>query len=112
MDVYVLASHREGWPRSAMEAAAMEIPVVTTDVRGCREVVDDGVTGMLVPPRDSEALAAGLATLAADAELRARMGAASRDKAHRDFDQQRVIDTTLDVYRRLLPSAPGVRAAS
>ena len=49
MDIYVLASHREGFPRSAMEAAAMGLPVVATDIRGCRQVVDDGRTGRLVP---------------------------------------------------------------
>ena len=48
MDVFVLASHREGFPRAAMEAAAMGVPVVATDIRGCRQVVDDGVNGVLV----------------------------------------------------------------
>jgi glycosyltransferase involved in cell wall biosynthesis len=104
MDLYVLASHREGWPRSAMEATAMGVPVVATDIRGCRQVVDDGVTGMLVPVRDSGALAAAIEQLAREPETRARMGAAARRKAQRDFDQQQVIDTTLDVYEQLLPS--------
>jgi glycosyltransferase involved in cell wall biosynthesis len=112
MDLYVLASHREGWPRSAMEAAAMGVPVIATDTRGCRQVVDHGSTGLLVPPRDGVALAAAIESLAGDAELRTRMGTAARRKARNDFDQQRVIDITLDVYRRLLPSAAGVRAAT
>ncbi len=51
MDLYVLASHREGYPRSAMEAAAMGLPMVATDIRGCRQVVDHGTTGLLVPRR-------------------------------------------------------------
>ena len=59
MDVFVLASHREGFPRAAMEATAMGLPVVATDVRGCREVVDAGVTGTLVPVGDAAALARG-----------------------------------------------------
>ncbi|MGH9075311.1 MAG: glycosyltransferase family 4 protein, partial [Acidimicrobiales bacterium] len=66
MDGYVLASHREGFPRSAMEAAAMGLPVVATDIRGCRQVVDDGVTGFLVPARDPERLSSALARLAVD----------------------------------------------
>lgn len=104
MDLYVLASHREGYPRSAMEAAAMGIPVIATDIRGCRQVVDDGVTGRLVPVRDPNALAATIAELAADDALRRRMGEAARGKARRSFDQRRVIDITLDVYQRLLQS--------
>jgi glycosyltransferase involved in cell wall biosynthesis len=105
MDLYVLASHREGFPRSAMEAAAMGLPVVVTDIRGGRQVVDDGVTGRLVPVRDPEALARALAGLGSDAGIRAAMGAAARAKARAEFDQQRVIDTTLRVYERLLPGA-------
>jgi glycosyltransferase involved in cell wall biosynthesis len=102
MDVYVLASYREGFPRSAMEAAAMGLPVIATDIRGCRQVVDDGVTGRLVPPRDAAALTEAVATVAGDAALRERMGAAARVKATREFDQQRVIDLTLGVYADLL----------
>src|SRR5262245_52015932 len=102
MDIYVLASYREGFPRSAMEAAAMRLPIVASDVRGCRQVVDSGVTGILVPVRDSPALADAIGALAVDPERRLRMGAAGREKAVREFDQKRCIDVTLSVYRRLL----------
>jgi glycosyltransferase involved in cell wall biosynthesis len=102
MDLYVLATFREGFPRSAMEAAAMGLPLVLTDIRGCRQVVDDGVNGVLVPARDSRALADAIAALARDPSLRRRMGDASSEKAKREFDQQRVIDITLEVYGRLL----------
>jgi glycosyltransferase involved in cell wall biosynthesis len=112
MDLYVLASHREGWPRSAMEAAAMGIPVIATDVRGCRQVVDDGVTGTLVPARDPIALAEAVQRLAGDSEARARMGRAARRKAQRDFDQQQVIDISLEVYERLLPTGLPAPATS
>ena len=101
MDVSVLASYREGFPRGAMEAAAMGLPLVLTDIRGCRQVVDDGVNGRLVPVRDARAFADAIASLADDAELRRRMGAESAAKANRDFDQQRVIDITLGVYEEL-----------
>ena len=60
-DIYVLASHREGFPRSAMEAAAMGLPIVATDIRGCRQVVEHGATGLLVPPRDAAALTDAMA---------------------------------------------------
>jgi glycosyltransferase involved in cell wall biosynthesis len=102
MDLYVLASYREGWPRSAMEAAAMGVPVIATDIRGCRQVVESGVTGLLVPPRDAMALVAAIERLAADAEARVAMGAHARTKALHDFDERRVVELTLAVYERLL----------
>jgi len=102
MDLYVLASFREGFPRSAMEAAAMGLPLVVTDIRGCRQVVDDEVNGLLVKVRDTNALTDGIAAVARDPLLRRQMGSASMDKARREFDQQRVIDITLEVYDQLL----------
>jgi glycosyltransferase involved in cell wall biosynthesis len=102
MDVYVLASYREGFPRSAMEAAAMGVPIVATDIRGCRQVVDDGVTGTLVPPHDAAALAAAIESLAADPARRRAFSDAGRAKARREFDQDLCIERTLDTYRRCL----------
>jgi glycosyltransferase involved in cell wall biosynthesis len=102
MDLYVLASHREGFPRSAMEAAAMGVPVIATNIRGCRQVVEPGATGMLVPPRDARTLADAIAGLATRPNVRDAMGDAARIKARREFDQQRVIDMTLDTYDRVL----------
>ena len=100
-DLFALASYREGFPRSAMEAAAMGLPVVATNIRGCRQVVDDGQNGFLVTVRDDVTLADAIEKLACDPDLRARMGDAGRAKARRDFDQQRCIDITLATYRRL-----------
>ena len=105
MDVFVLASHREGFPRAAMEAAAMGVPVVATDIRGCRQVVDDGVTGRLVPARDEAALAGAVAELASDPTEREAMSRASLDKARREFDEQRCIDITLGLYAELIDRA-------
>ena len=102
MDIFVLASHREGVPRAAMEATAMGVPIVATDVRGCRQVVDHGVNGLLVPPRDPAALAEAISRLVQDDALRAAMAAVARERAERLFDQHRCIDVTLDVYARLL----------
>jgi glycosyltransferase involved in cell wall biosynthesis len=101
-DVYVLASHREGFPRSAMEAAAMGRPIVATDIRGCRQVVEDGVTGLLVPPHDTTALTDALAGLARDPFVRSAMGRQAEAKATREFDQRRLIALTLDLYERLI----------
>lgn len=102
MDVLVLPSHREGFPRSPMEASAMALPVVATDIRGCRQVVAHGETGYLVPLRDEERLAEAVGTLLADPELARRMGAAGRVRALEHFDERHVIDRTLAAYGELL----------
>jgi glycosyltransferase involved in cell wall biosynthesis len=105
MDIHVLASHREGFPRSPMEASGMQVPVVATNIRGCRQAVDHGVTGLLVRPRDPEALAGAVARLASDPVERRRLGSAARRKALDCFDQRRCIDLTLAMYERLLARA-------
>ncbi|MCU1467944.1 MAG: glycosyltransferase [Actinomycetia bacterium] len=102
MDLFLLASHREGFPRAAMEAAAMGLPAIVTDIRGCRQVVDQNVTGLRVPARDAGALEAAVEELAQDPDRRAAMGSAARVKARKEFDVRRCIDITLDTYRRLL----------
>lgn len=98
-DLFVLPSHREGFPRAAMEAAASGLPVIATDVRGCRQVVDDGVTGLLVPVRSPVALAAAIAELGADPGRRAAMGAAAVARAAGHFDERRVVALVMDTYR-------------
>jgi glycosyltransferase involved in cell wall biosynthesis len=99
MDVFVTASWREGFPRSAMEAAAMGLPAIGTDIRGNRQVIDDGVTGILVPVRDPVALATAIRRLAADGPTRRLMATAARRRAIDEFDQRDVIDRTLAAYR-------------
>jgi glycosyltransferase involved in cell wall biosynthesis len=99
MDVFVTASWREGFPRAAMEAAAMGLPTVATDIRGNRQVVVDGATGLLCPVRDSAALAGAIARLVADPSSRAAMGRAATARAAEHFDQQTVVDRTLAAYR-------------
>jgi glycosyltransferase involved in cell wall biosynthesis len=101
-DLFVLASHREGIPRSAIEASAMRLPVVATDIRGCREVVDDGVTGRLVPVRDPGALASAIGGLLDDRSAAEGMGPAGRARALDRFDESAVVERTLQIYRRLL----------
>lgn len=102
MDIFVLPSYREGLPRAAMEASAMELPSVVTDVRGCRQVVADGRNGLLVPPGDPISLAAAIETLLADPILRQRFGEEGRRRAVREFDEKRVFARVLDEYERLL----------
>ena len=106
VDVAVLPSYREGLPKSLIEAAACGLPLITTDVPGCREVVTDGVDGLLVPVRDATALATAIARLQDDPVLAARLGQAARAKALAEFDQRIIIERTLAVYRELLDEPP------
>jgi glycosyltransferase involved in cell wall biosynthesis len=100
--IVCLPSYREGLPKALIEACAAGRPVVTTDVTGCREVVADGVNGLLVKVRDADALAAALQRLLNDPDLRARLGAAGRRRAVAEFDVKAVVRATLDLYRAAL----------
>lgn len=97
--IAVLPSYREGLPKSLLEAAASGRPMIATDVPGCREVVRHGETGLLVPPRDPVALADALATLAGDAGLRQRYGAAARSLAQQRFSDTAIAAAMVDLYR-------------
>lgn len=97
----------------------MGVPIVVTDIRGCREVVEGGVNGLLVPVRDAEALAEAIGRLLSDESLRDSMGEASRQKAVERFDVRNVAEIVLDTYRRVaakkgipLQVAPGVPQAA
>jgi glycosyltransferase involved in cell wall biosynthesis len=104
-DIFVLPSYREGFPRSAMEAAASGLPVIATDIRGCRQVVTHGQSGLLVPLHDSARLAEAIEELVVDEGLRQRMGAAGRRKAEAEFDDRAVVSKTMDAYERVLAPA-------
>ncbi|MCW5800888.1 MAG: glycosyltransferase family 4 protein [Deltaproteobacteria bacterium] len=102
MDLFVLPSHREGFPRTVMEASAMGLPVIATRIRGCRTAVDDGETGVLVPPRDPGALATAIAEILGAPDRARAMGRAGRRLATARFDQRTVFATVLATYERLL----------
>ena len=90
-DIFCLPSHREGMPRSIIEAMMTGLPVVATDIRGSREEVVDSQTGLLVPVNDTARLAAALNTLVQDNLLRTRLGTAGRARAVDLFDEALVI---------------------
>ncbi len=108
-DLFVLPSYREGFPRSAMEAAATGLPIIATDIRGCRQVVTHGLNGLLVPLHDIDRLESAVEELVDDGELRSRMGQAGRRKAEVDFDDRTVVDKTLAAYERVLSPATSSR---
>ncbi len=101
-DVVVLTSIKEGIPRALMQAMAVGVPVVATDVKGTREVVVDGRTGHLVALDDDVTLADRLRTLLDSAPLRAEMGARAVDHVRRHFDEEQVVRRLVDVYRSAL----------
>jgi glycosyltransferase involved in cell wall biosynthesis len=102
-----LPSYAEGLPKSLLEAAATGLPLVATDIPGCREIVRQNVTGILVPKGDANELAAALRTLIADSELRSRLGANARAIAENEFTVQSVISQTVKLYEsRLSETAP------
>jgi len=106
VDILALPTYYgEGLPKSLIEAAACALPLVTTDMPGCREVVTNEVDGLLIPPRDAGALAHAITRLIDSPELAARLGAAARAKAVAHFDERIVIERTLAVYRKLLQAS-------
>ena len=103
-DLIVLPTYYgEGVPRILVEAAASGKPLVATDMPGCREIVQQRRNGLLVPPRDSHALANAIREILSDDICRARMGQHSRQLACEQFSETQVINATLQVYRRALP---------
>lgn len=103
--VVCLPSWNEGLPKSLIEASSCGLPIVTTDVPGCREIARHDLNALLVPPRAPEALADALAVVLTDPALRARLGAAGRARVLAEFSVEQVIAETLAIYRRCLPDA-------
>lgn len=102
IDIYTLPSWREGFPRSAIEAAAMALPIVTTDIRGCRQVVTNKQNGLLVPLKDSEKLKDALIELIENCDLRKQYGQAGLEKAKKEFNEKRVCRIVLETYKSCL----------
>ena len=94
--------YREGVPKSLIEACAIGRPIVTTNSIGCKDTVDDGANGFLIPIKDSECLAAKLTQLIEDRALREQMGKCAREKAEQEFSVKTVIDKHLQVYEKLV----------
>lgn len=101
-DMLVLPSWREGLPRTVIEAMAMGKPAIVTDVPGCRETIEHGVSGLLVPLRSPTALADAIQALASDPQRRLSMGRAGRARAIARFRREIVEQATLGVYARHL----------
>jgi len=101
-DIYTLPSWREGFPRSAIEASAMGLPVVATNIRGCRQVVEDGKTGFLTTLYSVEELQEALLKLITNEKLRLALGRRGYEKSRQDFDEGKVCRIVMDTYNKYL----------
>jgi glycosyltransferase involved in cell wall biosynthesis len=102
----------EGMPKILLEAASCGKPVISTNIRGCSEIVRDGKNGLVVPPKDVPALAQAIATLLRDPALRAQMGACGREIVMKEFSVERISRETLDLYGELLGKTHDPQAGS
>jgi glycosyltransferase involved in cell wall biosynthesis len=100
--IVVLPSYREGFPKVLMEAAAKGRAIITTDVPGCRDAIINNITGILVPPKNSDLLANAIQHLSEDPEKIISMGREGRDLAEKKFDEAIIIQKHLDGYERLI----------
>lgn len=101
-DIFALPTYREGFSRAGMEAAACGLPMVLTDIRGCREIGDNGRHILLVPPHDAPALTDAVRRLIDDPSLRSRLARAACDRAHTTFDQRAIAERSLRTYAEIL----------
>jgi glycosyltransferase involved in cell wall biosynthesis len=109
-DLFVLSSRREGLPNSVLEAMAMGLPVVTTDVAGAKELVVNGETGFIVPQQDDQDLARAILTILGDEQRRSVMARAGRRRVESEFSFSRRMGLIEDLYEQILCLCPKVRS--
>ncbi|MGX9944836.1 glycosyltransferase [Bradyrhizobium denitrificans] len=108
-DVAILLSEREGMPRALIEAAGHGLPMIATNVPGCRSIIQDGVNGLLVPSNNPAVAAEAILRLAQDVGLRERMGQMAREQFERSFSKDAVVPRILEIYSRLIGSRLRIR---
>ena len=97
-DIAILPSYREGYPRVLLEASSIGKPMIATNVPGCKDVIDHGSTGLLVPLNDPNKMADAIKSLIDSPDLRQQMGIAARNKAVTTFDDRKVVKQILTIY--------------
>ena len=98
-DVFVLPSYREGFPNAVMQAGAMNTPSIVTDINGCNEIIQNGVNGVIVPPKDIEALQNAMLDMMCNTEKREKMASVSRKMIVDRYEQSYVWNELLKEYR-------------
>jgi len=100
-DVFVFPSYREGFPNAVMEAGAMELPCIVTDINGCNEIIEEGVNGLIIPPKNKEQLQEKMQLLLEDSKLRNRLKQNARNMITSRYEQRMVWEALLEEYRNL-----------
>lgn len=101
-DCFVFPSYREGFPNTVIEAGAMGLPSIVTDINGSREIITDGYNGIIVPPRDEDRLYSAMKQMLTDKECRVRMASVSRSHIESRYEQGFVRKCLYDFYREIL----------
>jgi glycosyltransferase involved in cell wall biosynthesis len=101
-DALVFPSYREGFPNVVMQAGAMGLPSIVTDINGCNEIIIHRVNGLIIPPKNSEALAKAMRLLMEEINLYQQLQGNARAQIMNRFEQQQVWDALLAEYQRLL----------
>lgn len=102
-DCYVHPSYREGFPNTVLEAGAMELPSIVTDINGSRDIIENGKNGLIIPPKDEEALYEAMEYMINDREARERMGKQARKVVENKFDQGFVRQCLMSFYDEIIP---------
>ena len=100
-DIFVFPSYREGFPNAVMQAGAMELPCIVTDINGCNEIIEDGVNGLIIPPKNEEQLKAKMQLLLENSGLRNRLKQNARRMITSRYEQKMVWEALLEEYRSL-----------
>lgn len=100
-EVFVFPSYREGFPNVVMQAGAMGLPSIVTDINGCNEIIDDGINGLVIPPKDSDSLYNAMVDLYQNKEKRNKMASVAREMIATRYDQQLVWNALLEEYKSL-----------
>jgi glycosyltransferase involved in cell wall biosynthesis len=101
-DVFVFPSYREGFPNVVMQAACLEVPCIVSDINGCNEIIEDRVSGLIVPPKNEKALFEAMRVMSSDHILRKSLATKARTFVSENFDQQFVWGELLKGYRGFL----------
>lgn len=100
-DILVFPSYREGFPNVPMQAGCFRLPSIVTDINGCNEIIEHGINGLIVPPKDTQALQEAMEQMIADGSLRSRCASVSRERIEHRYKQETVWESIYEEYRRL-----------